>query len=53
MDTSLKDAAKLCGISVEEIKEVSDLIGTSKGFITMWPWASTKAPSEQTRIFPC
>ncbi len=36
MDTSLKDAAKLCGISVEEIKEVSDLIGTSKGFITMW-----------------
>lgn len=36
MATSLKDAAKLCGITVDEIRHVADLIGTSNGFISMW-----------------
>lgn len=36
METSLKDAAKLCGITVDEIRHVADLIGTSNGFISMW-----------------
>nr|WP_236025678.1 nitrate reductase [Algoriphagus oliviformis] len=36
METSLKDAAALCGITVDEIKEVSELIGKAKGFISMW-----------------
>ena len=36
MATSLKDAAKLCGITVDEIRTVADLIGASKGFISMW-----------------
>lgn len=36
METSLKESAKLCGVSVEEIKEVADLIGKSQGFISMW-----------------
>ena len=33
---SLKKAAKECGVSVEEIKEAAELIGRSKGFISMW-----------------
>ncbi len=36
MATSLKDAANLCGITVDEIRRVADLIGTSNGFISMW-----------------
>jgi ferredoxin-nitrate reductase len=34
--TSLKQASKLCGISVNEIKEAAEIIGHSKGFISMW-----------------
>jgi len=34
--TSLKQAAKLCGISIEEIKKAAKLIGNAKGFISMW-----------------
>lgn len=33
---SLKKASKLCGIPVEEIKLVAEMIGRSKGFISMW-----------------
>lgn len=36
MATSLKEASKLCGISVEDIKKVAEIIGESKGFISMW-----------------
>lgn len=36
MATSLKEASKLCGISVEDIKKVAEIIGKSKGFISMW-----------------
>lgn len=36
MSASLKEAAKLCGITVDEIRTVADLIGTSNGFISMW-----------------
>ena len=34
--TSIKQAAKICGISEKEIKKAANLIGTSKGFISMW-----------------
>ena len=34
--TSIKQAAKICGISEKEIKKATNLIGTSKGFISMW-----------------
>ena len=34
--TSLKQASKLCGIPVEEIKEAAEIIGRSEGFISMW-----------------
>ncbi|CAM1358093.1 molybdopterin-dependent oxidoreductase [Tenacibaculum xiamenense] len=34
--TSLKKAAELCGIMVDEIKKAADLIGNAKGFISMW-----------------
>jgi ferredoxin-nitrate reductase len=36
METSLKDAAELCGVPVEQIKEVAGLIGNARGFISMW-----------------
>ncbi|MCE7055030.1 molybdopterin-dependent oxidoreductase [Algoriphagus sp. AGSA1] len=36
MATSLREASKLCGISVEDIKRVAEIIGESKGFISMW-----------------
>jgi len=36
MATSLKEASKLCGISVDDIKNVAEIIGESKGFISMW-----------------
>ncbi|SMP15961.1 ferredoxin-nitrate reductase [Algoriphagus winogradskyi] len=36
MATSLKEASKLCGISVDDIKKVAEIIGESKGFISMW-----------------
>jgi ferredoxin-nitrate reductase len=34
--TSLKKAAQLCGITVEEIKKAASLIGNATGFISMW-----------------
>jgi ferredoxin-nitrate reductase len=34
--TSLKKAAKLCGIPVEQIKKAAMMIGDAKGFISMW-----------------
>ncbi|RAI95375.1 nitrate reductase [Algoriphagus yeomjeoni] len=36
MATSLKEASKLCGISVDDIKKIAEIIGESKGFISMW-----------------
>ncbi|WP_159022855.1 nitrate reductase [Formosa sp. L2A11] len=34
--TSLKEAAKICGITVDEIKKAAQIIGNSKAFISMW-----------------
>ncbi|MEP1489130.1 MAG: molybdopterin-dependent oxidoreductase [Algibacter sp.] len=34
--TSVKKASKLCGVSEKDIKKAADIIGLSKGFITMW-----------------
>ncbi|CAL2057889.1 molybdopterin-dependent oxidoreductase [Tenacibaculum sp. 190524A05c] len=34
--TSIKQAAKICGISEKEIKKAASIIGMSKGFISMW-----------------
>ncbi|QDO93881.1 molybdopterin-dependent oxidoreductase [Formosa sediminum] len=34
--TSLKEAAKLCGITIDEIKKAAQIIGSSKAFISMW-----------------
>lgn len=34
--TSLKQASKLCGVSEKDIKKAADIIGLSKGFISMW-----------------
>ena len=36
LKTSLKDAAKECGVSVDDIKKAADMIGDAKGFISMW-----------------
>ena len=33
---SLKEAAKLCGVPLADIKKAADIIGVSKGFISMW-----------------
>lgn len=33
---SLKKAAQICGITVDEIKDAADMIGASEGFISMW-----------------
>ncbi len=35
-DTSLSEAAKICGISVVDIKKAASLISNAKGFITLW-----------------
>ena len=35
-ETSLKEAAKLCGVSEKDIKLAAEIIGRSKGFISMW-----------------
>lgn len=35
-DTSLSQAAKICGISVDEIKKAANYIGNAKAFISMW-----------------
>jgi ferredoxin-nitrate reductase len=34
--TSLKEASKLCGVPEREIQKAADIIGLSKGFISMW-----------------
>ena len=34
--TSLKEAAHICGITVEEIKKAASMIGNANGFISMW-----------------
>ncbi|GAA3612183.1 molybdopterin-dependent oxidoreductase [Flavivirga amylovorans] len=34
--TSIKQASKLCGVSEKDIKKAADIIGLSKGFISMW-----------------
>ncbi|QLE01950.1 molybdopterin-dependent oxidoreductase [Galbibacter sp. BG1] len=36
LGTSLKKAAKICGISENEIKKAADMIGLAEGFISMW-----------------
>ena len=36
MATSLREASKLCGISIDDIKKVAEIIGESRGFISMW-----------------
>ncbi|WP_434037769.1 molybdopterin-dependent oxidoreductase [Formosa sp. 4Alg 33] len=36
LSTSLSDAAKWCGITVDEIKKAAQIIGQSKAFISMW-----------------
>lgn len=35
-ETSLKKAARICGISVQDIKLAAQYIGNAKGFISMW-----------------
>ncbi len=34
--TSLKQASKFCGVPEKDIKKAADIIGLSKGFISMW-----------------
>ncbi len=34
--TSLKEASKVCGVSIDDIKKAAKYIGLSKGFISMW-----------------
>ncbi|MFV9550796.1 molybdopterin-dependent oxidoreductase [Algibacter sp. PT7-4] len=34
--TSLKQASKLCGVEEKDIRKAADIIGLSKGFISMW-----------------
>lgn len=36
LNTSLKKAAKICGIPEDQIKRAAELIGKSSGFISMW-----------------
>ncbi len=36
LNTSLKQAAEICGITIEEIKTAASYIGDAKGFISMW-----------------
>ncbi len=36
LSTSLKEASKACGVSVDAIKKAAKYIGVSKGFISMW-----------------
>ena len=35
-DTSLKQASKICGVSTDDIQKAAEMIGLSKGFISMW-----------------
>ena len=34
--TSLKQASKICGVSQDDIQKAAEMIGLSKGFISMW-----------------
>ncbi|MEH6407001.1 MAG: molybdopterin-dependent oxidoreductase, partial [Leeuwenhoekiella sp.] len=34
--TTIKQAAKICGLSERDIRKAADMIGLSKGFISMW-----------------
>ena len=34
--TSLRKAAKICGVSEDDIKKAAEMIGNAKGFISMW-----------------
>ncbi len=34
--TSIKQASKLCGVAEKDIKKAANIIGMSKGFISMW-----------------
>ncbi|WP_396601371.1 molybdopterin-dependent oxidoreductase [Algibacter sp. R77976] len=34
--TSLKQASKICGVEEKDIRKAADIIGLSKGFISMW-----------------
>ena len=34
--TSIKQASRLCGVSERDIRQAADIIGLSKGFISMW-----------------
>ncbi len=36
LKTSLKQASKLCGVPEKDIQKAADMIGLSKGFISMW-----------------
>lgn len=36
LSTSLKQASKICGVSIDDIKKAAKYIGLSKGFISMW-----------------
>ena len=36
LKTSIKQASKECGVSVEDIKKAADMIGDAEGFISMW-----------------
>jgi len=36
LNTSLREASKLCGVPEKDIQKAADLIGLSKGFISMW-----------------
>ena len=36
LKTSLKKASQICGVSEKDIQKAADLIGLSKGFISMW-----------------
>ncbi len=33
---SLKEASKICGVSVDDIKKAADMISDAKGFMTLW-----------------
>ncbi|WP_405610783.1 molybdopterin-dependent oxidoreductase [Polaribacter sp. Asnod1-A03] len=35
-DTTLKQASKICGVPEDDIEKAAEMIGLSKGFISMW-----------------
>ncbi len=36
LSSSFEKASKICGISVDQIKQAADIIGKAKGFISLW-----------------